>query len=824
MDERSLRVLEYEKVKVMLEECMACGLGKQRARELLPLAERAMIDEMQSETTEARAVLDLGKQIPLGGIRDIREDVERAIRGATLTGGQLLEVESTISSSRRLKKSLAELGPDYPILVDAAAGIETFGDLEHAIGAAISDSGDVLDSASSALRSIRLKIRNLNSKVRETLDSIVRSPEWGKLLQDPVVSIRNGRFVVPIRSEMRGQVSGIVHDQSASGATVFMEPMSVLELNNDLRQAIAEEEAEIERILADLSSRVAAMGDRFTRTLEAVGRIDFMVGRGKLSQNMDGVRPEINEEGVISFVGARHPLLRGDVVPIDPYLGKTFNTLVITGPNTGGKTVTLKTIGLLTLMAQSGLHIPAEPGSEAAVFEQVFADIGDEQSIEQSLSTFSSHLTHIVDILGRVEGSSLVLLDELGAGTDPQEGAALAMSILERLHAAGARTVATTHYSELKVFAHTTEGMSNASVEFNVETLRPTYRLSIGVPGSSNAFAIAERLGLPGDIIGSARSHVGASGQRVEEMITTLKEEHDRAAAARSDAEGLRSRYLQLKDKYEEQMRKLQLEKAEIARKARAEADSVVQYARREAEQIIAQIRAVQTERASAIAAAGSGSSRADLDEAIRASRRDLDALRDIGRELSPGNEGGIATSSSDEALSAEAEGAWDESTRIQPGDEVEIISLGQRGVVLDASGQDEFVVAMGPMRVNVARASLRRAKPLPRARGERGAGLPREPVGGVAMLEIDRARTISSELDLRGMRVDEALDAVDKYLDDAVLSGIPRARVIHGKGTGALREAVRSQLAGDRRAVSIRSGEAGEGGDGVTVVSFQRS
>lgn len=818
MDERSLRVLEYHKVRDLLENCVSCGLGRERARALLPRAQAAAVEEMQSETSEARAALDAGKQIPLGGIRDIRQAVHRASVGAMLSCDELLEVLSTLASSRRLKKCLAALGEAYPTLSDAARGIDVPEALERAIEEAISESGEVLDRASPALRSIRSRIRSLNSRVRDTLDSIIRSPQWGRILQDPVVSIRNGRFVVPVRAEMRSHASGIVHDQSGSGATLFIEPMVVVELNNEIRAAVAQEEAEVERILMELSGRVGAARDRLDITLATLGRVDFIMARGKLSQQMGASRPILNSQGYISLIGARHPLLRGDVVPVDPYLGRSFTTLVITGPNTGGKTVTLKTIGLLTLMAQSGLHIPAEPGSEAALFDQVFADIGDEQSIEQSLSTFSSHLTHIVEILRQVDDSSLVLLDELGAGTDPQEGAGLAMAILEHLHATGARTVATTHYSELKVFAHTAEGLSNASVEFDVQTLRPTFRLSIGVPGASNAFAIAERLGLAGAVLDRARSLVGAGGQRMETMITSLKKEHERASVARSDAEALRARYQNLKDKYEAQVSKFAAERTEMMRKARVEAQQVVAEARKEADAIIGRLRAAQAEQAARLSAAGSMDP-GIADDEIRTARRDLEALRDLARELTPIDD---LPGASDAQGTSPEEGLVDDDsvTQLRPDDEVEIIALGQRGRILERTGADEFVVSVGLMRVNAKRDSLRRLRS---SADDRRKGMAPGLGSGTIRMESEKARTIMTELDMRGMRVDEALARVDKYLDDAVLSGLPRARIIHGKGTGALREAVRGELRQDRRVASIRPGEAGEGGDGVTVVSFQK-
>lgn len=814
MDERSMRVLEFHKVKQMLESCASCELGRERCRELAPLRQLPLVEELQAGTTEARRLVDLGKQIPYGGVHDIGEHVDRAVRGATLQAEQLLDVLYTLEASRRLRKVLTELGEGFPVMTDTAMGIEPLPKLEQLISGAISESAEVMDSASSELRSARVKIRALNNKIRDTLDSIVRSQQWSKILQDPVVSLRNGRFVVPVRSEMRSQAPGIVHDQSSSGATLFIEPMAVVELNNQLRQAVAVEEAEIERILLELSNAVGDQAEKIERTLQALGAIDFIMARGRLSSQMEASAPELNVEGRIELFGARHPLLRGDVVPIDPYLGKGFTTLVITGPNTGGKTVTLKTIGLLTLMGQAGLHISAEPGSELCLFEQVFADIGDEQSIEQSLSTFSSHLTHITSILRATDSRTLVLLDELGAGTDPQEGAALAMAILEELHSRGARTVATTHYSELKVFAHTTPGLRNASVEFDVETLRPTYRLSIGVPGASNAFAIAQRLGLVPAVLDRARSLVGAGGQRMEQMISTLQDEHERAATARSDAEALRRRYLELKDKYEALTRQAQADRATALKRARDEADILLREARQEAESLVERLRAAIRE------ASEEGAERAKADEEIRNARRGLEDLRGAVRELTV-FEGIGAQADAD----AEADGSGPEAAgEMGPGATVELLSLGQRGTILDQVSSDEFVVSVGSMRINVNRSGLRMVASKEADGGRPDALSRRDPTAArLSSFEIDRSRNIQPELDLRGMRVEEALDAVDKYLDDAVLSSIPVARIIHGKGTGALREAVRNQMASDRRVASMRWGEAGEGGDGVTVVSFHR-
>lgn len=843
MDDRTLRVLEFGRIREMLMACASTELGKEKCVRIGPHKELALIQELQAGTSEARRLLDLGKQVPLGGIVNISDAVGKADRGGMLHPEQLLDVLYTLESTRRLKKAISTLGPGYPILLDMAAGIDTMPRLEDAILTAISESAEVLDSASPELRSARGKIRSINSKIRDTLDSIVRSPQWSKVLQDPVVSLRNGRFVVPVKSEMRGQAAGIVHDQSSSGATLFIEPMAIVELNNQLRQAMAVEEAEVERILMELSAAVAEQSARISRTLTAVTEIDYTMAKGKLSYQMDATAPELNTNGALAMFGARHPLLGPKVVPIDPHLGKSFNTLVITGPNTGGKTVTLKTVGLLTLMAQAGLHIPAEQGTEVAVFSKVFADIGDEQSIEQSLSTFSSHLTQIIATLREADSDSLVLLDELGAGTDPQEGAALAMAILEELHSRGARTVATTHYSELKAFAHTTPGLANASVEFDVDTLRPTYKLSIGIPGASNAFAISQRLGLPQGILDRARSLVGSGGRRMEEMISTLKEDHERAAAARADAEALRRRYLELMHKYEALASAAQVDRATALRRARDEAEIILREARQDADKLIGKLRA-----AVARVQAGAGRPAPEAVDEAREARRGLDDLRSAVQELTSvvGGAGAEEPAEGEDPLMYQADAA------IRAGSEVELISFGQRGTVLEALSDDEFAVAIGSMRMNVKRSQLRPARSVAAAtaapswegRLARGAagmagaggsgsgigtgtGLSGVPGGrggsgrGGAGLELETARTISSELDLRGMRVDEALEAVDKYIDDAVLCSLPAARIIHGKGTGALREAVRAQLSADRRVASSRLGEAGEGGDGVTVVSF---
>ena len=784
LDDRTLRVLEWNKVLLELSGCCATELGRKHSEALSPYMDGLLAAEAMRETTCARSFLDSGRQLLFAGAKDIKETVIKADKGMILSGMELSYVHGLISRARAVKRQLAALDVQFAPLKELVWNIREKKELEQELQQAIGPSGEVLDSASPDLARVRVRIRSLNSRLRDRLDELVRRPEIAKYLQEPIVSLRGGRFVVPVRTEYKNSIKGIVHDQSASGATVFIEPLVIVEANNDLREAESAEEAEVERVLSALSAKVGDSADDIVLMIDSLGRLDFAIAKGKYSQIKDATEPAFSEEMRFRFEGARHPLLKGEVVPIDAYLGEGFRALVITGPNTGGKTVALKTMGLLQLMAQAGLHIPALSGSTAAVFGSIFADIGDEQSIEQSLSTFSGHLTNIVGILEKADKTSLVLLDELGAGTDPEEGAALAMAILERLYEAGASTVSTTHYKELKVFAHLNPGMRNASVEFDVESLKPTYRLMIGIPGSSNAFAIAERLGLSKGLIQKAKALVGSGDRKVEDMINSLRNEYEAAASARRDAEILKRRAEESASKLGEELAKVKSEKADALAKARSEAREIVSFSKREMEKTIAELK----------------QKGASDGETIKQARKTAEALRELIDEADGGDE-------QDDALSEEAV------ADLKPGDEVEVLPSRLAGTLLEIIG-GKAKVAVGSVRTELPISRIRKARPkkpekrtLPEARH--------------SQIGRQMAQNISIELDLRGMKVEEALESLDRKLDDAILAGVPMLRIIHGKGTGALRAAVKDRLEGNGNIESFRLGAEGEGGDGVTIIKF---
>ncbi|MFZ5825623.1 MAG: endonuclease MutS2 [Bacillota bacterium] len=794
MDERALRTLEFAKIKQMLSERAATSLGKEIVEGLAPSNDYLEVKHRQEETSEARRLYMGARSIPLGGLHDVRPHVKRAIRGGLLEPGDLLDVADTAASARRLKKFLQENKDDAPILAALANMIGAFTTLEAEIRQAIDDHGEVRDDASRTLHEVRRGMRILQNRIKEKMDSYVRGPA-SKYLQETIVTIRDNRFVVPVKIEHRGQVPGIVHDQSGSGSTLFIEPMAVVEMNNEIKELALKEREEIVRILTRLTSLLAGEADTMVDTLQAVAQIDFASAKGKLSLDLDCVEPELAREPLLEIRKGRHPLLKGEVVPTEIHIGLTFDTLVITGPNTGGKTVTLKTMGLFVLMAQAGLHLPAGYGTRVGMFDQVFVDVGDEQSIEQSLSTFSGHMTNIIRILDALEGNALVMLDELGAGTDPTEGAALAMSILEHLHARGAKTVATTHYSELKTFAFTRPRVENASVEFDVETLKPTYKLLIGVPGSSNAFEISRRLGLSPLLVDRARQFLTQEQERVEDLIQGIHATRAQLEKEREEAAKLRTEAKRMRDEYERRYGESKQKAAEALEKARAQAQAILTQARREAEAVIDELKqAVREQR------------EAERMQAIQSARGRLSKARQ-------------AVEPTDEERYARRTG--EAPTGLKPGDAVRLIKLDTTGYVLtepDASGH--LLVQAGIMKVTVSVNDLERAeegRPEAKAKGM----VPATRTRGKS-LAATKAQEMSTEVDLRGLMVDEALEKVDKYLDAAVLAGLPMVRIIHGKGTGALRKAITDQLKGDRRVVSFRLGGVGEGGDGVTVAKLE--
>ncbi len=784
MDEKTLKRLEYHKILEQLASCAGSHLGRERALALRPIDEFAVILRWQAETSEGRELLRLDPTAELGGWKDIRAQLRRVERGAVLDPEELAAVAYTLTACRAIKKFISERQERYPLLYGLAYSLTSLPELEKKIKKAVMPSGELADRASPELARIRHKIAGAQTRIKEYLEHVIRSPSYQKYLQDSIVTVREGRYVVPVKIEYRARVAGIVHDQSASGATLFIEPMAVVEKNNELRQLILAERQEVLRILTDLSNEVAENAEAIEISLNALGELDFIMARAKYSQKLDAWAPAFEGEAFIDIRKGRHPLLKGDVVPVSIRLGTGFDTLIITGPNTGGKTVTLKTAGLLVLMAQSGLHIPADEGTKLGIFKQVFVDIGDEQSIEQSLSTFSSHMINIVDIVHKAGRDSLVLLDELGAGTDPTQGAALAQSILEKLHALGAKTMATTHHSELKNFAYARERVENASVEFDNVTLRPTYRLLIGRPGRSSAFEIAMRLGLPEELVERAREFLTVEQVEVEELVRNLERTKQEAEAERVKASEMAKEAGIFKEKYEKMLTELDQRRESIIAKAGEEAASLVRKARQEAEAVVKELR----EKLAADAAR-------TRESAIQEARQRLKKTqRKVSRAI------------------PEKKIAGEAPVDLRPGEEVFLPRFNQRGYVITPPGPDgEVQLQVGIIKMNLPLKDLRRVE-RPR---------PHEGQSKVAGVLLGKAREISPELDLRGQYVDEALFQVEKYLDDAYLAGLSRVCLIHGKGTGSLRMAIHKQLNGHQRVKSFRLGEHGEGGSGVTVVEL---
>ncbi|MBQ9301028.1 MAG: endonuclease MutS2, partial [Clostridia bacterium] len=597
MNERALRVLEFNKIQARLCEFALTGLGRERCMALRPKESLVTAREALEETEEAQVILTYLGGSPLVEFSDVRPSLTMAEKGASLSPRALLDIARSLTAARAARSALVTERENTPRVTGLASHLQTFRQLENAISDAIISEEEIADHASPALADIRRHIRQANERVREKLNSMVHGSGFSKYLQESIVTVRNGRYVIPVKQEFRQFVPGLVHDQSSTGATLFIEPMAVVELGNDLKQWTAKEREEIQRILAELSGQVGAQSDMIALNISILADLDFIFAKGQLSRDMNGIMPHMNDQGHIRLVRARHPLIpRESVVPCDLWMGEEFTTLIVTGPNTGGKTVTLKTVGLLTLMAQSGLHVPANLGTTLSVFDQVYADIGDEQSIEQSLSTFSGHMTNIVEIMGEVTGRDLVLFDELGAGTDPTEGAALAQTILDTLLHRQVRTLATTHYSELKAYALSTPGVENASVEFDVATLKPTYRLSIGVPGKSNAFEISRRLGLSEEIIERAKTLLSANDVRFEDVIAGAEYQRQVAEKEREIAEQARAETVKLRNEAEALYREMEQRRQTTERKAKEEGRRIVENARREAEDVIAQLKRMKKE------------------------------------------------------------------------------------------------------------------------------------------------------------------------------------------------------------------------------------
>ena len=779
MQERNLRVLEYPKILEMLARLAMTEPGRARARALRPSADAQQVEAMQRQTEEALTAYAYHGGSPMAYFTDVSQYLQLAKVGATLSMKALLAIAENLRAARTVRAALVSDREDMRLLSEMASTLATNRPLEEEIFNAILSEDEMADRASADLYDIRRHIRTLNDKVRERLNAIIRSSTMQKYLQDTIVTMRNGRYVLPVRADSRQFVPGLVHDQSGSGSTLFIEPAAVVEIGNDLKQWSAKERQEIERILGEFSDRVAPEVDLYRHNIEVLAEIDMIFARAALAREMRASPPKINREGRINLMRARHPLIDPEkVVPITLWMGEGFTTLVVTGPNTGGKTVTLKTVGLFALMAQSGMQLPAAYASEIAIFDEVFADIGDEQSIEQSLSTFSSHMTNIVAILANVTPRSLVLFDELGAGTDPTEGAALAMAILERLLKSGVRTLATTHYSELKAFALSTPGVENASVEFDVQTLRPTYRLSIGVPGKSNAFEISRKLGLSEEVIAQASEHLTRDQIRFEDVIAGAEYHRQIAEKERKLAEQAHLETQKLRDEAEKLQREIAARRDSELKKAREQARRVLTDAQRESERLIGELKKK-----------GAGVREHELHQL----RAQLQGALDQTSET-------IAPAPSDAAAPSD----------LKVGDAVLLVNLNARGQVLTApDAKGELSVQAGALTVKVNLRDVRRAAP----------EKPKKAAGAHVTLA---AHAVETECDVRGMNLEDALFAVDRFLDGAVLNHLGQVSIIHGKGTGVLRGGVQKHLRQHPAVKEFRLGRYGEGEDGVTMVTLK--
>lgn len=794
MNERTLRVLEYHKIIKILTEHTVSNLGKEIANNLKPSNNIYEVKEWLQETGEAIEILFKKGNIPLEGIYDIRPSLKRAELGSILENNELLKISDTLTGVKKIKKFMKE-GKDndlYPIIDDLVSLLVGMDDIINYINKVVLNEDEISDSASPELFSIRRKIKERHAKIREKLNNIVTSASYQKFLQEQIITIRNDRYVIPVKQEFRGSLSGIVHDQSSSGATLYIEPMIIVEMNNDLKQLKLREADEINKILLQLSKMISEKKQEIETNIEILTTLDFIFAKAKFSLELKCFEPIINDSGRINLKKARHPLLDSDlVVPIDVYLGETFNVLVITGPNTGGKTVSLKTIGLLVLMSQSGLYIPAAEGSEISLFDYVFADIGDEQSIEQSLSTFSSHMKNIIAILNDVTEKSLVLLDELGAGTDPTEGAALAMGVLEVLRTRHIRTIATTHYSELKAYALITPGLSNGSVEFDIETLKPTYKLSIGNPGKSNAFEISKKLGLQNQVIKKAKEFMSKDKIKFEDIIISLEESRKKAEEERRISEKLRYEAQLINQEANKRLNRINSQKEKIIKAAYEEAKKIIEEQKPEIDNIIRELKEAMEKEA----------------------KEKLKTIEKAGLDVK-GIENEIQNNIND--ITFKKLKNYKPPKNLKLGDLVRVIKLNKKGYVLSLPDDNgNLTVQVGIMKVNVNISDLKSEK----VNEEES---PAEKYTGIDKTKIILA-DVPTELDLRGKTLDEALLDVDKYLDDVYLSNIKTVTLIHGKGTGVLRSGITQLLKNHPHVKSYRTGGYYEGGFGVTIVEIKQ-
>ncbi|MBS3202763.1 endonuclease MutS2 [Turicibacter bilis] len=779
---QAIQILEFNKIKQTVDSLCACSLGQKRVEYLSPSIDEKQVEYSLNQSDEAlKIILALG-EAPLGGVTDITEAIKRAKISAMLSAQELLGISRLLYAVSQLKtfsERLNEIKVDVPIFSSQVNSLVSLNSLQTAINDCIDETGYILDSASSELRNIRRSIQSTEARIKEKLNHVVS--ERRNKLTDGIVTIRNERYVVPVRAEAKNTFGGTVHDQSSSGNTYFIEPKEVVDLNNKLQEYHVEERREIERILRALTEEVKKFVDALAVNVEVLGEIDFMFAKGKYARLINGTRPKMNTKGIIRLVAARHPLIdQKVVVPNDIELGDEYTTIVITGPNTGGKTVTLKTVGLLTLMAQAGLLIPAHETSQLAIFDHVFADIGDEQSIEQSLSTFSSHMTNIVRIMERLTVNSLILFDELGAGTDPKEGASLAISILDYVKVRGARTIATSHYPELKAYAYENDDVINASVEFNIETLSPTYRLLVGVPGRSNAFEISKRLGLKEAILTTARAYVETERTEMTDLITKLE---DRGLELDHEIQLLQKQNQEVEAMrldYERKIAKFEAERERVLEEIKKEAFENIRQAKEEAEQIVADLRQAKK--------------MADLSIKDHELTEKLTSLK------------------KSEAKQAEQfKRKARNKAPLKAGDEVMVLSLNRQGELIEKTKNGDWMVQLGMMKVNIKEEDLEYLRQSVKKKDS-----------GKGKMIHKRNTNVGIQLDLRGERYEDAMLRLDKYMDEVLLAGYQTVTIIHGHGTGALRQGVHKYLKKNKHVASFRFGGAGEGGTGATVVELK--
>ena len=790
MNAKTLKTLEFDKILKMLSDMAAMDITRDAILKTKISDNIKKINRLQEETAQSILLITKKGSAPIGCTYDVRPCLKRSRMQGVLSPGEILSVAKVLETGEKLKNYPDDIACDA--LSDHFEALYTDKALKRKIFDAILDEDTIADNASGELYDIRRALNQSSNKVRDILHSIISSPSYKDALQEQIITMRGDRFVVPVKATHRGEIKGILHDTSSSGATLFIEPMSVVEANNKIRELKLKEKEEIEKILMQLTEEISLVSKLIEMSYDTISELDLCFARARFSLKYDCYRPVLNDKGIINLQRARHPLLDAKtVVPTDIRLGRDFDTLVVTGPNTGGKTVVLKTTGLLTLMAQSGLHIPASEGSEVAVFSNIYADIGDEQSIEQSLSTFSSHMVNIVDILSEADDKSLCLFDELGAGTDPIEGASLAVSILERVRLLGAKTIATTHYSELKTYAMSTKRVENASCEFNVDTLRPTYRLLIGIPGKSNAFAISKRLGLDDDIIENAKKYIKAENLEFEDILSKLEKNRQEAEAMKESARAYKKETEKIKSDTALRNKQLTEKTDKIIERARLEAKKILDDAKDEADEILKKLRALS------------------LEENVAKKMREMEEARKKLNDKARKNSQKLT----DSMFSSKENYKSPKSVKL--GEDVEIVSMHQVGTVVslpDAKG--DFLVKVGIMKLKTNLKDVRRKKE------ETTEKKKKQHISSGNT--FSKTMSLSSEVDVRGETVDSAVMIIDKFLDDAMLSSLSQVRIIHGKGTGLLRQGIHSYLKRLSYVKSYRLGTFGEGDSGVTVVEFK--